>query len=171
MSDPRPKEYTMFSLRLLSIIVAVLAVPAARAHQPDIPTDIPPEYAAECGSCHAPYLPALLSEADWRDIMSSLDKHYGDNASLGEETRQKVEAFLVRNAEPHWKAHFPSGDPPRITSTIWWRVHHVPLPDHIWADKRVGGRANCAACHMKADKYLFDQHDLTEVPAEYGVKP
>lgn len=156
----------MHVLRHLMLAAACAALPAL-AHQPDIPAEIPPEYASECGGCHAPYLPALLSESDWRDIMRRLDKHYGDNASLGEEIRQKIEAFLARNAEPHWKAHFPSGDPPRLTSTIWYRAHHHELPDAAWSDKRVGSRSNCAACHRKADQYLFDKNDLTEVPRDY----
>lgn len=147
---------------------ALLALPAL-AHQPDIPADTPPEYISECGSCHVAYPAALLSESDWRDIMRSLDKHYGDNASLGEETRKKIEEFLARNAEPHWKAHFPSGDPPRLTATIWYRVHHHELPDNIFEDKRVGSASNCAACHVKAEKQLFDKTDLTDVPADYGL--
>jgi hypothetical protein len=126
---------------------ALLALPAL-AHQPDIPA-------------------ALLSESDWRDIMRGLDKHYGDNADLGEETRKKIEEFLAHNAEPHWKAHFPSGDPPRLTSTLWYRVHHHELPDEAWKDKRVGSASNCAACHPKAEKQLFDKTDLTDVPADY----
>jgi hypothetical protein len=152
----------------LITLAALLALPA-RAHQPDIPADLPPEYIGECGSCHVAYPPALLSESDWRDIMRGLDKHYGDNASLGEETRKLIEEFLARNAEPHWKAHFPSGDPPRLTSTIWYRVHHHELPDNIWQDKRVGSASNCAACHPKAEKMLFDKKNLTDVPADYGL--
>jgi len=132
---------------------ALLALPAL-AHQPDIPADTPPEYLSECGSCHVAYPAALLSESDWRDIMHGLDKHYGDNASLGEETRKLI---------------FPSGDPPRLTATIWYRVHHHELPDNIFQDKRVGSASNCAACHVEAEKQLFDKTNLTDVPADYGL--
>jgi hypothetical protein len=150
------------------ITAALLALPAL-AHQPDIPATIPPAFISECGSCHVAYPPALLSSSDWQDVMRHLDKHYGDNASLGEDIRRVIEDFLVRNAEPHWKAHFPSGDPPRLTSTLWYRVHHHELPDDIWQDKRVGSASNCTACHAKAERLLFDKRDLTEVPAEYGL--
>lgn len=159
----------MKTLRAAMLALAALIALPAHAHQPDIPADTPPEYIAECGSCHVAYPAALLSESDWRDIMRNLDKHYGDNASLVEETRKLIEEFLARNAEPHWKAHFPSGDPPRLTSTIWYRVHHHELPDNIFQDKRVGSASNCAACHVKAEKQLFDKTDLTDVPADYGL--
>jgi hypothetical protein len=156
--------------RVAAFAAAILIAMPSLAHQPDIPADIPAEYPAECGSCHVAYPPALLSESDWRDIMHRLDKHYGDNADLAEETRSRIEEFLARNAESYWKAHFPTGNPPRLTSTLWYSAHHLPLPDRIWSDKRVGSRSNCSACHAKAEKLLFDKYDLTDVPAEYGIK-
>lgn len=157
----------MKTLRVAALATAALLALPAFAHQPDIPKDIPPEYIRECGDCHVAYLPALLSESDWRNIMHHLDKHYGDNANLDEKPRRIIEDFLARNAEPYWKAHFFSGDPPRLTSTLWYRVHHHELPDEAWKDKRVGSASNCAACHPKAEKGLFDHTDLTDVPHDY----
>jgi hypothetical protein len=159
----------MNTLRLAALAAAALFPLCAFAHQPAIPATIPPAYISECGSCHVAYPPALLSASDWQDVMRGLDKHYGDNAGLDEDIRRQIEDFLVRNAEPHWQAHFPSGNPPRLTTTIWYRVHHLELPDDIWSDKRVGSPSNCAACHAKAERLLFDKRDMTKVPAEFGL--
>ena len=158
----------MKTLQATAWLAAVLVALSAQAHQPDIPADIPPEYTSECGGCHVAYLPALLPESEWQDIMRQLDKHYGSDAGLGEETRKRIEDFLTQNAGSRWKLLFGAGDPPRLTSTQWWRIHHHELPDDIWNDKRVGSRSNCAACHPKAEKGLFDKKDLTKTPSDHG---
>lgn len=150
------------------ISAATLSLPAL-AHQPDLPAEIPPAYLSECGNCHVAYPPSLLPEAEWRQVMQHLDKHYGDNASLDEATRALLEQFLTANAGQRWRGLFGSGEPPRITNTAWYRVHHLALPDAILQDRRVRSRANCAACHPKAERGLFNKHDLTEIPAEYHV--
>ena len=41
-------------------------------------------YQGECGGCHFAYQPGLLPGEDWERIMTSLDEHYGDDASLDE---------------------------------------------------------------------------------------
>lgn len=142
---------------------------SALAHQPDLPAEIPPAYVSECGSCHVAYPPSLLPEAEWRQVMQQLEQHYGDNASLDEASRTLLEQFLTANAGQRWRGLFGSGQPPRITHTVWYRVHHLALPDAILQDRRVRSRANCAACHPKAERGLFNKLDLTDIPAEYQV--
>ncbi|MBI4985766.1 MAG: cytochrome C [Rhodocyclales bacterium] len=149
---------------LHALAVAMFLPSSAPAHQPDIPQDAPASYKAECGSCHLAFLPALLCDSDWRDVMAQLDKHYGDNAGLDDRTRQEIEDFLVRNAGARWRMLFGSGDPPRLTATVWFNHEHGKLAEAVWSDKRVGSAANCGACHPGAERGLFSGRDLTMPP-------
>lgn len=157
----------MKTISVLAFATALSLPLPALSHQPDIPKDAPPGYQTECGSCHIAYLPALLPEAEWRSIMAQLNKHYGDNASLEEGTRREIEDFLARNAGSRWRLLFGSGDPPRLTATVWFNHEHNKLPEAIWADQKVGSRSNCAACHPDAAKGLFDEHTV-KPPTGYG---
>lgn len=160
-----PRFFALFATLASTLLLAG----AAHAHQPDIPKEIPPAYLSECGSCHVAYLPALLPASAWQQVMQGLAQHYGDNASLDDAPRAQLEKFLVDNAGERWRGLFGAGEPPRISKTFNHRVHHLALPERIIEDRRVRSRGNCAACHAKAEKGLFDKYDLTEIPAEYEV--
>ncbi|GEM_PF-271251 len=53
-------------------------------------------FVKECGSCHMVYPPFLLSARAWEKMMSNLEEHFGDDASIDDEERvEAVRAFLV----------------------------------------------------------------------------
>ena len=85
-------------LRLLAVLPLFALSLAAHADKLRLPADAPPAFQAECASCHLAFPPQLLAAEDWKRVMASLDKHYGDNASLDAKTRVILEDFLVRNA-------------------------------------------------------------------------
>jgi mono/diheme cytochrome c family protein len=115
--------------------------------------DAPPAFQAECASCHVAFPPQLLAADDWRRVMRSLDKHYGDNASLDEKTRQVLEDFHVRNAGGRKVGAgrtAQAGELPRLTQTDWFRRKHREVRQADWTHAKVKTPANCAACHTKA---------------------
>jgi mono/diheme cytochrome c family protein len=143
--------------------VAMLAASTAFADRMPIPADAPPAFKAECGSCHMAFPPALLAADDWHRVMTSLDKHYGDNATLDEPARKQIEDFLVRNAGTGRRTEGASTGgavPPRLTLTGWFRHKHDEVPRAVWKDKRVGSAANCAACHPRAEAGSFSEHEI-----------
>ena len=73
-----------------------------------------PVVAKECGACHMPYPAILLPARCWTKIIGSLDKHFGEDASMPEATRQRILAFMTANA----------GD--AATSTDSWFMRGVP---------------------------------------------
>ncbi len=145
------------------IYAAALLLPiiplAARADRLPLPADAPPAYKAECGSCHLAFPPALLTADDWRKVMGGLDKHYGDNATLDEKTRSQIEAFLVRNAGSERRLG-GAGATPRLTATAWFQHKHREVPASVWNDKRTGSKANCAACHSRAEQGSFSEREI-----------
>lgn len=142
---------------LLAVIVAPLA---ARADSLPIPSGAPPSFQTECGSCHLPFPPALLTAPDWRRVMARLDKHYGDDASLDAKTRSEIEVFLTRYAATRDKMA-GEGDPPRLTATPWFRHEHSEVPASLWRDTRVVSASNCAACHERAAEGSFRKRELS----------
>ncbi len=134
---------------------------SAFADRMPIPVNAPPDFKAECGSCHMAFPPALLYANDWKRVMSTLDKHYGDNASLDEPVRAQLEAFLVENASTSSKLGAAGGDPPRLTQTRRFIRKHDEISPATWKDKRVGSPANCVACHPKAEAGGFSEHEVT----------
>jgi cytochrome c553 len=142
------------------LVAAAIAAPlAARADRMPIPADAPPSFQAECGSCHLAFPPALLTAPDWRRVMSTLDQHYGDNATLDAKTRGEIESFLVRYASNRSRMA-GQGDPPRLTRTPWFLREHGEVRNGLWRDARVGSASNCAACHERAEQGSFRKREL-----------
>lgn len=146
--------YSLAACTLLSFAVS------AHADRLPVPTAAPPSYQAECGSCHMAFPPALLTAADWKQVMARLDKHYGGNATLDEKTRRELEGFLVRNAAAD-RRMAGAGDPPRLTASAWFQRKHRKISDTQWRDPRVNSAANCAGCHPRAEQGSFSEHEIT----------
>ncbi len=139
---------------------AILAISLpARADRLPVPADAPASFKAECGGCHLPFPPALLTAPDWKRVMARLDKHYGDNASLDEKTRRELEDFLVRNAAGNGRMA-GQGDPPRLTASAWFQREHRKVPASLWRDARVKSASNCSACHSRAEQGSYRGREI-----------
>jgi hypothetical protein len=145
------------------LVVALLVLPvAAQADKLVIPAAAPPAYETECGACHLAFPPALLDAGGWRQVMTKLDNHYGDNASLDDKTRQTLETFLVQNAGGDRVSGTPlaKGEPPRLTATPWFKRKHHEVPARDWQDAKVKSPANCAACHTRATEGSYREREI-----------
>lgn len=150
-------------MKLLTLtgFAVLLALPlAARADRLPLPADAPPAYKAECGSCHLAFAPALLPGNDWRRVMGKLDKHYGDNATLDDKTRQLIEDFLVKYGATRTRMA-GAGDPPRLSGSPWFQREHRKVPETLWRDARVKSVANCAACHSRAEAGSYSESEIS----------
>lgn len=112
-------------------------------------------YAKDCGACHTPHHPSLAPAVTWARIMSGLDDHFGDNASLPAVINAEIGAHLAANAAERWDSpaanllRLPStAEPLRITATDGWRHSHRTVAEATFAAKAVGGKVNCANCHQ-----------------------
>jgi nitrate/TMAO reductase-like tetraheme cytochrome c subunit len=116
-----------------------------------------PGYAAECGSCHLPYPPRLLSAASWGRVMQGLDKHFGSDASVDAESFARIERYLREHAGPERKFGTSAL---RITETEWFRREHKEVPAGTWKSSAVKSAANCGACHVAADKGDYGERSV-----------
>lgn len=127
-------------------------------------------YASECGACHFAYQPGLLSLHAWARIMSSLEDHYGDDASLDQDSADEIRGYLTDNAADHASESrsraFSAGPEtggalPRITETSYFRREHYEIPARfVQGNKAVGSFSNCQACHRTAEAGVYNEHQV-----------
>ncbi|CAH1748983.1 Cytochrome C [Thauera humireducens] len=157
------------TLRPLALGVAALAVTVllfGRAQAGDDDYYAPVTDARtlqECASCHIAFPPSMLPAASWKRMMGGLDQHFGDDASLDAETAAAITRYLVDHAgdAPGQASKLlrglRAGDAPlRITELPKWAREHDEVSRSDWTRKDVGSKANCAACHIDAEKGYFE---------------
>ncbi len=119
----------------------------------------------ECGSCHLAFPPAMLPASSWRRMMGELKSHFGDDASVDAETAARIARYLVANAADTGGSRYsgklldgvdPNSAPQRITELPQWVREHRKVPAWEWRHKDVRTRANCAACHVDAERGYYD---------------
>lgn len=118
-------------------------------------------YLKECGACHFAYQPDLLPSQSWINMMGSLDKHFGENAELSEETRKTVLAYLSSHAADHstsWYAvkfmkSLKSGAiPTKISEVPYFVKEHREVPNKLIAENpEVKSISFCDTCHTDAE--------------------
>lgn len=140
--------------------------------QPKLMT-IPKIYSKECGACHMAFPPNLLPRKSWHTIMSRLDDHFGEDASLDAESRDKIEVFLVSNPaetsneeaaikilEMMRNKNAPAL---KITDTEYYKLKHDDIKPEVFNRDSVKNKANCTACHKWAEYGSFEDNDI-EIP-------
>jgi len=119
-------------------------------------------YAENCSDCHGVYSPTLLPAESWGKLMTTLDDHFGEDASLDPETTKQVRDYLIAHSagsvETKPSAVFmdvSAKDPTRITASPFWVKTHSYIPDNVFAAKPVYSKGNCFACHSDAESGWF----------------
>ncbi len=120
---------------------------------------------AECGSCHLAFAPSMLPARSWKRMMTDLNNHFGDDASVDAATADRITSYLVANAADinggRHSAKLMRGvsansSPLRITELPKWVDKHREVADWEWKKKDVRTKANCAACHIDAERGSYD---------------
>ncbi|CAN5198066.1 diheme cytochrome c [soil metagenome] len=144
---------------LFGLLATIGAMQAAMADGDQRMVPLLPKYKQECAACHLAYPPGMLPAASWKRVMANLPKHYGTDASLDPATVKELSTWLGASAGTYKRV---SAEPPqdRITTSSWFvRKHREVAPD-TWKRAAIGSRANCAACHARADKGDFDEDNV-----------
>lgn len=130
------------------------------------------KWKAECSSCHMLYHPGLLPEKSWNKIMTGLDSHFGENATLDAPTRDEIARFLASNSadksdnrrSSRINQSIPaSATPLRISETRYFLSKHDEISPTTFKRKSIGSAANCIACHRGAEKGDFSE-SLVKIP-------
>lgn len=149
----------MFQVAIAAACAAVLLADAAHADDDSrrrAPLDA--TYLAECGTCHVAYPPRFLPKEAWRALMAKLDRHFGDDAKSDTATHAKIQAYLDTHAGTRGGA--AGKDLPRITETQWFLREHRKVAPATWTKPEVKTRANCGACHTRAEAGSYREREL-----------
>ena len=151
-------------LRPAAVLLALAsAASAALADSRAMPADsMLPAYRQECAACHMAYPPGMLPAASWTRMLGRLDQHYGSDASLDPAMVRQIGTWLEAHASTYKRVR---EQPPqdRITRSAWFERKHRELDAAVWQRTAVGSRANCMACHTRADQGDFDD-DRVRIP-------
>ncbi len=131
-------------MKRLALILMVFGLTPAHADTAGISSPSLSKWKVECGSCHVPYPPRLLSAENWQSIMGKLDRHFGTNAVLDARDNKMILGFLERYAGSGSRYSSASL---RISDTPWFVREHRVISEKEWAHADVRSRSNCSACH------------------------
>lgn len=133
-------------------------------------------YKKECASCHFGYQPGLLPKASWEHIMSTLDKHYGVDASLEPSDVKALNEYILPNSAEFAQGYKRSAKITKslrqgelytsITQIPYIKKKHEDLKLWMIEQKEVRTQANCSACHKKANDGVFSKKTV-DIP-NYG---
>ncbi len=157
------QRYDIHAARLARLVVKLLiaaanvgvtssALAESGSRQPP-----PAKYIEECASCHAPFPAPMLPAASWKAVMSSLDKHFGTDASVDPTTTQALSTWLTDNASRRTTTRPPQD---RLTLGADFLRKHREVSSNLWSRPSIRSASNCAACHTNSAHGSFSEHDL-----------
>jgi hypothetical protein len=125
-------------------------------------------YKETCGECHFAYQPELLPSASWLTIMNQLNDHFGEEIEAEPDTIKTISEYLKTNGAEASSAEIPvkiikslaRWAPDKITDTPYIRRKHHKLDPAVFKRESVGSLANCPACHISAEKGIYDDDDV-----------
>ena len=137
-------------------------------------TDVAPVnnqlYIKECGSCHFPYQAGLLPANAWNKMMTNLENHFNNDASLNEADLQTLTKYLNDNSAEKNMQYKRSSRivsslaknqiPDSISTTPYMIKKHKDIRKDLITQNEVKGLFNCIACHKTADKGIYGERDI-----------
>ena len=103
--------------------------------------------------------------------MSDLENHFGDDASLDEETNQDILSFLIKNSaetstmEASWNFINSIGnkDIIALSKTEYWEKRHKDIPKNVFKNEKIKSIANCKACHSDIEKGVIEDENIKDI--------
>lgn len=124
----------------------------------------------ECAACHMAYPAGLLPARSWTRMMGELNNHFGEDASLTAQEVAQIERYLTANAadtpnvsrlmQRIAQGIAPGATPQRFTETAYFGYLHDEVPPGVWKRKGIASKANCVACHTKAEQGSFAEREI-----------
>jgi hypothetical protein len=131
-----------------------------------------PTYAEECGACHFAYQPELLPSGSWEKIMVGLDDHFGEEVEIDIESINVISGYLISNSAEKSSAKravkivrsLRGRTPIRISEIPYIIEKHDEVDPKVFSRESIGSLANCTACHITAEKGIYDDVNVVIPP-------
>jgi hypothetical protein len=125
-------------------------------------------YKETCAECHFAYQPELLPSASWLKILNQLDDHFGEEIEADPATIKSISDYLKTNGAENSSAKrskkimrsLGNRVPLRITDIPYIRRKHHELDPAVFKRASIGSPANCPACHLTAEKGIYDDDEV-----------
>lgn len=153
-----------------ALLSSLLLFSVGAAADAILPMPASPLYVKECGGCHTAYAPTYLPAASWRKLMTELERHFGDDASLTTEERDviasQLQALAMDTPQGHPEIAARNGRqwagslPTRITTSPYFHFKHDEVPSSIWRRPQIASKSNCVACHPRADIGRYPEAEI-----------
>ncbi len=153
------------------LLLLLAAGPAAADNGTIMPMPASPLYVDECGACHTAYAPGYLPARSWNQLLADLGNHFGTDASLKASERDLLAAQLQALALDSAHANrtvasrnggaWAAGTPLRITTSPFFGFMHDEVPASFWRRPKIGSKANCGACHTRADAGRYPEAEIS----------
>lgn len=124
-----------------------------------MPAKISPKYQQECAACHLAYPPGLLPARSWTRVMNNLESHYGSDASIDSATVKELTIWLTAHAGTYKRVRAEPKDD-RLTESDWFIRKHRKIENEVWLRDSIKSKANCAACHLSAERGNYDDDEV-----------
>jgi hypothetical protein len=144
-------------VRRVFLTVVTLAGVAGISNLADADEVKPPHAMEQCGECHMIFPAKMLPARSWTALLSDLDHHFGESATMPENTRKEILEYLAANAadspnvtprDRHYISEIGTDAPPlRITKTRWWNQMHADFDFEGVKRTKVKSASNCLGCH------------------------
>ena len=153
--------HSNFAYLGLAAALCISSIAAADEYYTPVPKDSVTYN--ECSACHLAYSPEMLPKASWEKIMSNLQDHFGEDASLDAKTQDDISRYLTGHAADNgWFGNKFTRNLDnntiitRITETPYWKREHRRFSDDTWSSTKVKSKSNCTACHIDAERGGYD---------------
>ena len=128
-------------------------------------------FESECISCHTLYPPFLLPKKSWIILMDDLENHFGDDASLDDDTKISIRDYLVKNSAENstkesafkFLKSIKDRDIIAMSESSYWKKRHKNIDKEVFKRDNIKNLSNCKACHKKIENGLLNDEDI-EIP-------
>jgi hypothetical protein len=122
-------------------------------------------YKKTCGQCHLPYPPQFLPSGSWEKLLATTEKHFEGTLEIDQKTKVTILAYLKKNGAEFSKEKIPqkimkslgSNIPLRLTEVPYILKKHRKISSDVFQKKSIGSFSTCNACHLLADKWIFNR--------------
>lgn len=119
-------------------------------------------YQKECGSCHMAYQPEFLPKRSWEKMMSTLENHFGADATLDPLDHKEIRNILMTHASNNDRiSDSKGGIALRISQTPHFLREHREIPKKMVNQAEVKSFANCTACHTKGASGSYREREIS----------
>ena len=131
-----------------------------------------PTYEEECGACHFPYQPELLPSGSWKKIMAGFDDHFGEEVEIDTKSINVISGYLISNSAEKSSAKramkivssLRGRTPIRISEIPYIIDKHDEVDPTVFNRESIGSLSNCPACHISAEKGIYDDDNVVIPP-------